>query len=88
MLYKGRFLDDLVTASIVNLSVKGYIRIEEVIEKGGLFGIRRDRCYSLVKLKDGDNSLAQEEEIVMRDLFKGGLTRFILMASTTSVLPA
>ncbi len=35
MLYKGRFLDDLVTASIVNLSVKGYIRIEEVIEKGG-----------------------------------------------------
>ncbi len=71
MLYKGRFLDDLVTASIVNLSVKGYIRIEEVIEKGGLFGIRRDRCYSLVKLKDGDNSLAQEEEIVMRDLFKG-----------------
>ena len=71
MLHKGHFLDDLITASIVNLSVKGYIRIEEVMEKAGLFGLRRDRRYALIKLKEDDSTLPQEEAIVMRSLFTG-----------------
>lgn len=69
MLHKGHFLDDLVTASIVNLSVKGFIRIEEVMAKAGLFGMRRDRRYSLVKLKENDEALPPEEVIVMKHLF-------------------
>src|SRR5690606_1306814 len=69
MLHKGHFLDDLVTASIVNLSVKGFIRIEEVMAKAGLFGMRRDRRYSLVKLKENDETLPPEEVIVMKHLF-------------------
>ena len=71
MLHKGHFLDDLITASIVSLSVKGYIRIEEVMEKAGLFGLRRDRRYSLIKLKEDDSTLPPEETIVMRSLFTG-----------------
>ena len=71
MLHKGHFLDDLITASIVNLSVKGYIRIEEVMEKAGLFGLRRDRRYALIKLKEEESTLPQEEAIVMRSLFAG-----------------
>ena len=72
MIYKGRFLDDLITASIVNLSVKGYIYIEEVIERKGLFGIRRDRCYSLTRLKESDKALPSEEQVVMQYLFASG----------------
>jgi len=71
MLHKGHFLDDLITASIVNLSVKGYIRIEEVMEKTGLFGMRRDRRYALIKLQKGDSPLPPEEAIVMSSLFAG-----------------
>ncbi len=71
MLHKGHFLDDLITASIVNLSVKGYIRIEEVMEKTGLFGMRRDRRYALIKLQEGDSTLPPEESIVMSSLFTG-----------------
>ena len=52
MLHKGRFMDDLVTASIVNLSVKGYINIEEKIEKKGLFRVRKDKTFVLTKLND------------------------------------
>lgn len=72
MLYKGHFLDDLVTASIVNLSVKGFLRIDEVVEKSGLFGLRRDKHYQLLKLKEEEQSLPPEEQIVMKRLFAGG----------------
>ncbi|MDY9918602.1 MAG: DUF2207 domain-containing protein [Proteiniphilum sp.] len=72
MLYKGWYLDDLVTTSIVNLSVKGYIFIEEVIRKKGLFGIRQDRCYSLTMKKKDDATLPPEERVVMQYLFSSG----------------
>src|SRR5690606_8844077 len=62
-------MDDLVTASIVNLSVKGFIRIEEVIIKAGLFGLRQDKRYELIKLKETESGLPPEEEVVMRNLF-------------------
>lgn len=70
MLYKGHYLDDFVTASIVNLSVKGFIRIDEVVEKGGLFGLRSDKRYTLARLKEADDKLPAEEQIVMRSLFR------------------
>ena len=69
MLHKGRFMDDLVTASIVNLSVKGYVNIEEKIEKKGLFRVREDKTFVLTKLNDDYTVLPDEEAVVMRQLF-------------------
>lgn len=69
MLHKGYFIDDLITASIVNLSVKGYLSIEEIIEKKGLFGIRKDRVFSLTRLKNDYSKLPAEEAVVLRELF-------------------
>lgn len=69
MLHKGYFIDDLITASIVNLSVKRYITIEEIVEKKGLFGRRKDKAFSLTKIQNADSGLSNEEVGVMRDLF-------------------
>ena len=69
MLHKGQFMDDLITASIVNLSVKGYLTIEEIIEKKGLFGMRKDKAFSLLRLKNDYSNLPAEEAVVLRDLF-------------------
>lgn len=69
MLHKGYFMDDLITSSIVNLSVKGYLTIEEIIEKKGLFGMRKDKVYSLSRLKNDFSNLPAEESIVLHDLF-------------------
>jgi uncharacterized membrane protein YgcG len=69
MLHKGYFIDDLITASIVNLSVKGYLSIEEIIEKKGLFGIRKDRVFSLTRLNNDYRKLPAEEAVVLRELF-------------------
>lgn len=69
ILHKGYFIDDLITASIVNLSVKGYLSIEEIIEKKGLFGIRKDRVFSLTRLNNDYSKLPAEEAVVLRELF-------------------
>jgi uncharacterized membrane protein YgcG len=69
MLHKGYFIDDLITASIVNLSLKGYLSIEEIIEKKGLFGIRKDRVFSLTRLNNDYSKLPAEEAVVLRELF-------------------
>lgn len=68
MLYKEKYWDDLITSSIVNLAVKGFLRIKET-EKSS-FLRRKDRIYTLIKTKDDDNTLPKEEGIVLRDLFK------------------
>ena len=70
MIHKERFESDFITASLVNLAVKGYIRIREREDRGGIFGLRRDRRYTMVKLKEGDTSLPHEEQVIMRDLFR------------------
>jgi uncharacterized protein (TIGR04222 family) len=56
-----------VTATVVDLAVRGYLRIEE-IEKEGWFG-KPD--WRLVKLKD-DGGLQRYEEILHNSLFAGG----------------
>ena len=70
MLHKEKYNNDFITGSLVNLAVKGFIRIKETEERGGIFGQRKDRRYTLIKLKDGDNTLPKEESVVMRDLFR------------------
>ncbi len=70
MLHKSKYTDDLVTASIVNLAVKGYLKIEEgKVEK--LLGFTLSRNYNLIKQKEADESLPSEERDLMRNLFTG-----------------
>lgn len=55
-----------ITASIVGLAVKGFIKIEEKEKKGIIF---KSTDYSLTKVKGPDNSLTEFEKDVMDDLF-------------------
>jgi len=57
-----------VTATIVDLAVRGYMRIEE-IEKEGLFG-KAD--WRMVKLKEAGPELLHYEAMLFGDLFDGG----------------
>jgi hypothetical protein len=57
-----------VTATIVDLAVRGYMRIEE-IEKEGLFG-KAD--WRMVKLKEAGPELLLYEAMLFDDLFDGG----------------
>ena len=67
MIYDEAFDFSLISTSIINLAVKGFLRIEE-IERKVIFSFGKKQ-YKLVKLKDGDSSLPSEEALVMRDLF-------------------
>ncbi len=55
-----------ITATIVGLAVKGYIKIEETKEEGILFD-KKD--YYLKKVKESDNSLALFEKELMTKIF-------------------
>ncbi len=55
-----------ITATIVGLAVKGYIKIEETKEEGIIFD-KKD--YYLKKLKDADTSLTMFEQQLMVDVF-------------------
>ncbi len=57
----------LATTSIINLAVKGFLRIEE-IERKGIFKFDKKQ-YRLIKLKDSSDSLPSEEKVILRHLF-------------------
>lgn len=71
MLLRERYEDDFITSSIVHLAVKGYLKIDEIEEEKGLFGLRKDRYYELSKVKDASPDLPQEEQVLMVELFEG-----------------
>jgi len=58
--------DTDVSATIVDLAVRGYLRIEELGEG------KRDRDYRLVRLRDADTSLLPYETTLLSSLFGGG----------------
>lgn len=55
-----------ITATIIGLSVKGYIRIEETKEEGLIFD-KKD--YYLKKVKEADAALSAFEKKLMTDIF-------------------
>jgi uncharacterized membrane protein YgcG len=59
-----------LTATIVDLAVRGYLRIEEIPSQG-IFG-KKD--WKLVRLKDADDSLAPYEQRLFAGLFSHKLT--------------
>jgi len=54
------------TASIIDLAVKGFLRIEEREGKGLIF---KTKAYDLIKLKNADDSLPIEEKQLFTSLF-------------------
>lgn len=67
------FKNKLVTASIVNLAVKGYLKIIEG-ESSGILGLFNTKTFTLNKLKEPDQSLPKEEISLMNTLFTGNET--------------
>jgi uncharacterized membrane protein YgcG len=55
-----------ITAGIVGLAVKGYIRIEETKQDGIIFD---SKDYYLARVKEADNNLSVFEKELMADLF-------------------
>lgn len=69
----GTLLDEVanpldVTATVVDLAVRGYLRIEEIPKKG-LLG-RPD--WRLVRLKEADDGLKSYEALLLASLFEDG----------------
>ena len=56
------------TASVIDLAIKGYLKIEEV-EDSGFFS--KSNYYDLVKIRNSENQLPQEERTLLNDLFAG-----------------
>ncbi|SKB86766.1 Predicted membrane protein [Soonwooa buanensis] len=65
---KESFNNKFLTATLVNLSIKGFTKIVETESKGFL-GLSSSKNYTIQKVKEPDQSLAKEEIGVMNDLF-------------------
>lgn len=65
-LNEKKFNNKAFAASVVNLGVKGYLKITEK-EEGAL--IFKSKYYILEKLKDADSSLPEEEKLILESLF-------------------
>ncbi len=62
------FRNNFLTAALVNLAVKGYIKIIES-ESSGVFGVFKSKVFTIQKLKEPDQSLPVEEIGLMNNLF-------------------
>jgi len=74
----GTLLEDAIhprdiTSTIVDLAVRGYIKIEEVADKGLLF-THKDYIFHLLKplAEVTDQSLAPHERVMLENIFAGG----------------
>jgi uncharacterized membrane protein len=73
----GTLLDDSIhprdiTSTIVDLAVRGYIKIEEVVEKGLVFN-HKDYVFHLLKPREQWLAdLAPHERVMLENIFAGG----------------
>ncbi|WP_304343248.1 DUF2207 domain-containing protein [Chryseobacterium koreense] len=67
------FRDEQITAAIISLAIKGFLKITES-EANGLLSIFKGKVFTLEKLKNPDPSLAEEEIQLMNELFRKGET--------------
>ena len=63
---KGGYDAKSFTASVIDLAIKGFLKIEEK-EKKGFFS--KSKIYDLVKIKEADSSLPSEEKLLLETLF-------------------
>ncbi|TJY35998.1 DUF2207 domain-containing protein [Pontimicrobium aquaticum] len=73
MLDKFRYHGDLITGSILNLAVKGYLKIEEDNEDY-VFGLFKSKQFTIRKVKDDSGELNDEERILFKKLFSSAST--------------
>ena len=70
MLDKLRYHGDLITGSILNLAVKGYLKIEEDTQNY-VFGLFKSKTFTIHKTKDDTGLLKDEERVLFSKLFSG-----------------
>ncbi|MGB5645989.1 DUF2207 domain-containing protein [Muriicola sp.] len=70
MLNKLRYHGDLITGSILNLAVKGYLKIEEDIQDY-VFGLFSSKKFIIHKTKEDSGLLNDEEAVLFSKLFSG-----------------
>ncbi len=58
-----------ITASVIDLAIKGYLMIDETESGRSIF---KSKYYSLNKLKNEDDALPQEQQQLMHSLFMSG----------------
>ena len=63
-----RFGTNLVTAAVVDLAIKGFIKITES-EESKFLGLSNQKKYTLTKLKSSDKILPAEEQEILERLF-------------------
>jgi len=68
MLDKLRYHGDLITGSILNLAVKGYLKIEEDIQDY-VFGLFKSKKFIIHKIKEDSGFLIDEERVLFSKLF-------------------
>ena len=68
MMDKQRYYGDLITGSILNLAVKGYIKIEEDVEKY-IFGLFKTKRFIIHKVKEDSGMINNEESVLLSKLF-------------------
>lgn len=61
--------ESYLTASLVNLAIKGFVKIVEE-EASAFFGMSKSKVFKVKKLKEPDQSLPKEEIAVMNNLFQ------------------
>lgn len=66
-IWKERYTRKVMTASIISLAIKGYLRIDEEEKKGILVN---SKTYDLIKLKNATNDLPDEERDLHDRLFQ------------------
>ncbi|MBK8501224.1 MAG: DUF2207 domain-containing protein [Saprospiraceae bacterium] len=64
---KGAHDSKSFTASVINLAIKGYLKIEEVIEKGFF---SKSTNFDLIQLKASDGQLPKEDKQLLDNLFR------------------
>lgn len=69
-----RVKSSFYSAAIVHLAIKGYLKIEEIIKKGFFVD---DKYYRLIKLKEPDKTLPEEEQYLMEELFHSKTEKII-----------
>ncbi|RZS95290.1 DUF2207 domain-containing protein [Cecembia calidifontis] len=85
MIHRGYFGGDLISASIVHLAVNGYLRIVEKSEPV-MFGLFHSNSFTLIKLKNPDAFLPQEEKVLMDKLFPNNSVQISISGSYNSQL--
>jgi len=73
MIDKLRYHGDLITGTILNLAVKGYLKIEED-NQDYIFGLFKSKKFIIHKLKQDSGILNDEERVLFSKLFTSSST--------------